>query len=393
MFTMKLLKLITWILAFHSYDQALLYLNQPDYSQYVRKSQVVELLLDDYFKSQVSGLQYSVFYARKNNKDPIDKQGDVVIKGNKKAGHKNKKGTWEIGKNFVFSTPVESEIKKRIEHAEFNIIENIGIGNVDNGDKIYTEYYMYSFFSPCCTLSDKWWRRINTRVYQDTTDDKKVPYCAHFSCAVKTRNMIDLRKIPLTVAFSRVFGVQIPKQINTVFPDAEYKFYLSLITIISSGRAALVWMRENDDRDWFQLQLFLCLEKVKEIKNLFNKKVSYPLRKFVNILTWHCLKKQWSIDEMAMFHYFCLTKSFRDKKSGVRELLSPNRYISLENAVGECYSGIDMDGRKTLGPALNTGNEDVLIPSSLYNDYIGYYYEPKRINEFFEFENFEEEEE
>ena len=52
-----------------------------------------------------------------------------------------------------------------------------------------------------------------------------------------------------------------------------------------------------------------------------------------------------------------------------------------------------MDGRKTLGPALNTGNEDVLIPSSLYNDYIGYYYEPKRINEFFEFENFEEEEE
>lgn len=91
MFTMKLLKLITWILAFHSYDQALLYLNQPDYSQYVRKSQVVELLLDDYFKSQVSGLQYSVFYARKNNKDPIDKQGDVVIKGNKKPGHKNKK--------------------------------------------------------------------------------------------------------------------------------------------------------------------------------------------------------------------------------------------------------------------------------------------------------------
>ena len=149
-------------------------------------------------------------------------------------------------------------------------------------------------------------------------------------------------------------------------------------------------MREKDDRDWFQLQLLLCLEKVEHIKALFNKKASYPLRKFVNILTWHCLKKQWDQTEMAMFNYFCFTKSFKDKKSGVLELLTPNRYINLENAVGECYSDIEMDDRKTLGPALNTGNEDVLIPSSLYNDYIGYYYEPKRINEFFEFENFDD---
>ena len=390
MFTMKLLKLITWILVFHSYDQALLHLNQPDYRQYARKSQVVNLLLDDYFKSQVSGLQYSVFYVRKNNKDPTDKQGEVVIRGNKKPGPKNEKGSWEIGQNFVFSTPVENKIKERIEHAEFNIIENIGIGHVDNGDKFYTEYYMYSFFSPCCTVSDQWWGRFNSPIYQDTTDDKKVQYCAPFSCAAKTRKMIDLRKIPLTVGFSRVFGVQVPKKKNTVFPDAEYKFYLSLITIISSGRAVLVWMREKDDRDWFQLQLLLCLEKVEHIKALFNEKASYPLRKFVNILTWHCLKKQWDQTEMAMFNYFCFTKSFKDKKSGVLELLTPNRYINLENAVGECYSDIEMDDRKTLGPALNTGNEDVLIPSSLYNDYIGYYYEPKRINEFFEFENFDD---
>ena len=95
---------------------------------------------------------------------------------------------------------------------------------------------------------------------------------------------------------------------------------------------------------------------------------------------------------MAMFHYFCFLKSFEDKKSGVRELLAPNRYKNLENAVGDCYSNIDIDGRKTFGPTLNSGYEDVLIPSSLYNDYIEYYYEPKRISEFFEFANFDEEE-
>ena len=391
---MKLLKLITWILVFHSYDQALLYLNQPDYKQYVQKSQVVNILLDNYFKSQVSGLQYSVFYARKDNKDPTDKTGQVVIQGKKKPAPINKKeGNWEIGKNFVFSTPVDNKYKQRIEHAEYNIVENIGVGHVAHGDKIYTEYYMYSFFSPCCTINDKWWGKLNSPIYQDTTNNKKVQYCAHFSCAAKTRNMIDTRKIPLTVAFSRVFGVKVPKEKNTVFPDAEFQFYLSLITIISSDRAALVWMREKDDRDWFQLQLLLCLEKVKDIKTLFNKNVDYALRKFVNILTWHCLKKQWDHSEMAMFHYFCFTKSFKDKKSGVRELLAPNRYINLENAVGDCYSDSEFKGRKTLGPALNSGYKDVLIPSSLYNDYIGYYYQPKRISEFFEFENFDEDEE
>ena len=126
MFTMKLLKLITWILVFHSYDQALLHLNQPDYKQYVQKSQVVNILLDNYFKSQVSGLQYSVFYARKDNKDPTDKDGQVVTGGKKKPAPINKEeGNWEIGKNFVFSTPVANKYKQRIEHAEYNIVENI----------------------------------------------------------------------------------------------------------------------------------------------------------------------------------------------------------------------------------------------------------------------------
>ena len=191
------------------------------------------------------------------------------------------------------------------------------------------------------------------------------------------------KKLPLTIGFSKVFGVQIPGKSNTVFGDAEYQFYLGLITIVSSNKAILVWMRDSDqDQDWFQLQLYVCLSKIDGINKYFVKEVEYPVRKFVNLITWHCLKKQIGEGEMTMFKDSCFKKQ-EDEKSGVFELLSPYAHSNLETAVGKCYAEIEGAGRQTLGPALNTGIDDILIPSSLYNDYIGHYYQPRRKKGYF----------
>lgn len=77
---------------------------------------------------------------------------------------------------------------------------------------------------------------------------------------------------------------------------------------------------------------------------------------------------------MSMFKGNCFKKSALYEKGGVFEILSPHPSIHLETAVDKCYKEIEENGHKTLGPALNSGDENADIPSSLYNDYIGYYY-------------------
>lgn len=149
-----------------------------------------------------------------------------------------------------------------------------------------------------------------------------------------------------------------------------------MITIISSNKAKIIWMREEEaDTDWFQLQLLSCLDKVKDIRMYFQKEIKYPLRKFVNILTWQCLRQQIGDEEMSMFKGNCFKKSTLSERGGVAEILSPKSSKHLETAVDKCYKEIEENGHKTLGPALNSGDENAHIPSSLYNDYIGYYYE------------------
>ena len=72
------------------------------------------------------------------------------------------------------------------------------------------------------------------------------------------------------------------------------------------------------------------------------------------------------------------------------EIVGPYSPIHLETAVDKCYKEIEENGHKTLGPALNTGDNNDYIPSSLYNDYIGYYYEfdGKSREKFYNYENF-----
>ena len=367
---MKFLQLMLCILAFESNAGGLVRLTQPFYGDYAADYQIVGLLLDNYFKAQVDGLQYAVLYARKKNQNPLDIDGNVVIKEKKKIPLP-KKGTSEIGRNFIFATPKERQHDGRVEHAEYNILKNIRVGHiVHHNEKADTKYYLYSYFSPCCTINRKW-----NKYYQFTTVPN-VPYCAFFSCSFLIREMLQIQNIPLTVGFSRVFGVEIPNKANTVFKDAEYLFYLGMITIISSNKAKIIWMREEDaDTDWFQLQLLSCLDKVKNIRTYFQKEIKYPLRKFVNILTWHCLRQQKiGYMEMSMFKGNCFKKSALYEKGGVFEILSPHPSIHLETAVDKCYKEIEENGHKTLGPALNSGDENADIPSSLYNDYIGYYY-------------------
>ena len=388
---MKLLKLTICILVCHSYDQTLIRLNQPPYEEYREKSTHINLLTDTYFKSQAPGLQYAVFYARKKDEDPTDSEGKVVINGNKPLPPESGKGAVEKGKNFILSTPVSNndpENEKTV-HAEYNIIDNSGIADI-TGSGSGTKFYLYSFFSPCCSISARWLDdkdRNGLPKYVDTSSTTDVKYCAFFSCAAKIRGLMVSNNLPLTIGFSKVFGVRIPGERNTVFGDAEYKFYLGMITIVSSNKAILVWMRDaNQDQDWFQLQLYVCLSKVDGIEKYFMKDVQYPVRKFVNLVTWHCFKKQIGEDEMTMFKEPCFREpKNKDEVSGVFELLSPNAYSNLQTAVGKCYNEIERAGRQTLGPALNTGNKDILIPSSLYNDYIGYYYQPKNKGEFYDF--------
>ena len=332
--------------------------------------QIVDLLLDNYFKAQVDGLKYAVFYARKENQEPLDINGNVVIKG-KKTIPLPKKGTSEIGRNFIFATPTERQSDRKVEHAEYIILENTGVERIVNVDeKAYTKYYLYSYFSPCCTINRNW------KGGYELTTARSVLYCAFFSCSFKIRKMLEIQNIPLTIAFSRVFGVKIPNKANTVFKNAEYLFYLGMITIISSNKAKIIWMREEEaDTDWFQLQLLSCLDKVKDIRMYFQKEIKYPLRKFVNILTWQCLRQQIGDEEMSMFKGNCFKKSTLSERGGVAEILSPKSSKHLETAVDKCYKEIEENGHKTLGPALNSGDENAHIPSSLYNDYIGYYYE------------------
>ena len=383
---MKFLQLMLCILAFELNDGGLVKLIQPLYEDYTEEYKIVDLLLDNYFKTQVDGLQYAVLYARKNKQDPLDLDGNVVIKG-KKTIPPPKKGTHEVGRNFIFATPKEREYDRRVEHAEYNILKNIGVEKiVYDVEKAQTKYYLYSYFSPCCTIDNKW-----DQFYKLKTDSN-VRYCAFFSCSYLIRQMLAYRNIPLTVAFSRVFGVKIPDKGNTVFGDAEYLFYLGIITIISSNKVKIIWMREEEaDTDWFQLQLLSCLEKVDGIRKYFQKEIQYPLRKFVNILTWHCLRQQKIGDrEMSMFKGNCFKKSTLSEKGGVSEIVSPYPPIHLETAVDKCYKEIEENGHKTLGPALNTGDNNAYIPSSLYNDYIGYYYAFDGISreKFYNYENF-----
>ena len=388
---MKLLKLTICILVWQSYDHTLIQLNQPPYEEYREKSTHINLLTDTYFKSQAPGLQYAVFYARKENEDPTDSKNNVVINGNKQIPSKSEKGSVEIGKNFILSTPVSSNDpgNEKTVHAEYNIIDNSGIADIIRS-RSGTKFYLYSFFSPCCSINAKWLvdkDKNDLPKYADTSSPTDVKYCVFFSCAAKIRDLMTSNKLPLTIGFSKVFGVQIPGERNTVFGDAEYKFYLGMITILSSYKAILVWMRdENQDQDWFQLQLYVCLSNADGIEKYFMKEVQYPVRKFVNLITWHCFKKQIGEDEMTMFRQSCFRKpKNKDGVSGVFELLSPNGYSNLETAVGECYDKIEGAGRQTLGPALNTGSEDFLIPSSLYNDYIGHYYQPRNKGDFYDF--------
>ena len=384
---MKLLQLIICILICQTYDHTLISLDQPPYGEYKERSTQINLLTDTYFKSQSPGLQYAVFYARRNNEDPTDSEGKVVINGKKPLPPISDKGAVEKGKNFILSTPVlnSDPDNEKTVHAEYNIVDNNGIGDMIDGGS-GTKFYLYSFFSPCCSISNKWLDDKDSNglpKYIDTSSTTDVRYCAFFSCAAKLRNLMVSKKLPLTIGFSKVFGVQIPDKSNTVFGDAEYQFYLGLITIVSSNKAILVWMRDSDqDQDWFQLQLYVCLSKIDGINKYFVKEVEYPVRKFVNLITWHCLKKQIGEGEMTMFKDSCFKKQ-EDGKSGVFELLTPYAHSNLETAVGKCYAEIEGAGRQTLGPALNTGIDDILIPSSLYNDYIGHYYQPRRKKGYF----------
>ena len=383
---MTFLQLMLCILAFELNAGGLVKLIQPFYGDYAVEYQIVDLLLDKYFKIQVDGSQYAVLYARKNNQDPLDSGGNVVIKG-KKPIPPPKKGAYEIGRNFIFATPKKSEKNGRIEHAEYNIFKNIGIKHiVHHNEEAHTKYYLYSYFSPCCTIDKKW------NGFYKLSTGPNAPYCVFFSCSFLIRKMVVTTDIPLTVAFSRVFGVEIPNKGNTFFEDAEYKFYLGMITIISSNKAKIIWMREQEeDTGWFQLQLLSCLDKKKDIHTYFQKEIKYPLRKFVNILTWHCLRQQKiGYKEMSMFKGNCFKKSTVSEKGGVSEILSPYLSIHLETAVDKCYKMIEENGHKTLGPALNSGDENVHIPSSLYNDYIGFYYEfdGSSSKKFFNYDNF-----
>ena len=386
---MKLLQLKICILIFQSYDLTLIRLNQPNYQEYREKSTHINLLTDTYFTSQAPGLQYAVFYARKGNEDPTDIKGSVVINGNKPIPPKSVQGAVEIGKNFILSTPMSKSNPDMTVHAEYNIVDNSGIAGII-GSGSGAKFYLYSFFSPCCSINEKWLGakdRNGLPKYEDSTSTTDVKYCVFFSCAAKIRSLMDSNNLPLTIGFSKVFGVRIPGERNTAFGDAEYKFYLGLITIISSNKAILVWMRDaTQDQDWFQLQLYVCLSKLSYIEKYFMKEVQYPVRKFVNLITWHCFKKQIGEDEMTMFKDSCFRKpKNKGEASGVSELLSPNAYSNLETAVGDCYDKIENVGRQTLGPALNSGHDDILIPSSLYNDYIANYYQPRKKDDFYDF--------
>ena len=383
---MKFLQLMLCILAFELNAGDLVKPIQPFYGDYTAEYQIVNLLSDNYFKTQVVGQQYGVLYARKKNQDPLDFYGNVVIKGKKRIPPPSR-GTSEIGKNFLFATPKEIGGYNTLVHAEYYIIKELGVGRIVHHNEIeYTKYYLYSYFSPCCTINQKW-----KKFYKFTTEPS-VPYCAFFSCSFVIREMLGIRNIPLTVAFSRVFGVKIPDKGNTVFGDAEYLFYLGMIIIISSNKVKIIWIREEEaDKDWFQLQLLSCLDKVNEMRKYFQKEIRYPLRKFVNILTWHCLRQQKiGVREMSMFKGNCFKKSTRYGKGGVSEIVGPYSPIHLETAVDKCYKEIEENGHKTLGPALNTGDNNDYIPSSLYNDYIGYYYEfdGKSREKFYNYENF-----
>ena len=346
---MKFLQLMLCILAFELNAGDLVKLAQPFYGDFAAEYQIVDLLLDKYFKKQVDGLQYAVLHARKEDQDPLDSDGNVVIKG-KKEIPPPKKGASEAGRNFLLATPKKhQDPKKRIrEHAEYNILNHMGVGRiVHQNEKAYTRYYLYSYFSPCCTRDENW-----DGVYKFTTVPN-VPYCVSFSCSRLIREMLSVRDIPLTVGFSRVFGVKIPNIANTFFENAEYLFYLGMITIISSNKVKIIWMAEEKaNTGWFQLQLLSCLEKVKNIRMYFQKQIKCPLRKFVNILTWHCRRQQKiRYNEMSIFKGNCFKKSTLSEKGGVFEILSPYSSIHLETAADKCYKEIEENGHKTLGPA------------------------------------------
>ena len=263
---MKLLQLMLCILAFELNAGDLVKLAQPFYGDYAAEYQIVDLLLDKYFKKQVDGSQYAVLHARKENQDPLDSDGNVVIKG-KKEIPPPKKGTSEAGRNFLFATPKKyQDPKKRIrEHAEYNIFNHMGVGRiVHQNEEAYTKYYLYSYFSPCYTRDENW-----DGVYKFTTVPN-VPYCVSFSCSRLIREMLSVRDIPLTVGFSRVFGAKIPNKTNTFFESAEYLFYLGMITIISSNKDNLDDRRKSKYR-LVSITTFILLGKGEKHSHVFSK--------------------------------------------------------------------------------------------------------------------------